>query len=256
MNTVQIFFLLIAFSLPEFSEDQARTIAQRSSEVLLLESSEMTATLNIYDGKGNVRTRQVANASKKFGETVKTMIRFLAPADVAGTTMLVFDYENRDDDLWIYLPAMRTTRRIVSSEKGKSFMGSEFSNADMSKPNLDDYTYRLVGEEQVGDETCWLVESVCKTGTLASENGFSKKVAAIEKKTYLPRVVSYYDQQGVRFKEMTLSDYRLQGKDRYFAFRMEMKNLRNNRRSEMIINQFQLGSNLKESDFSTVNFGK
>ena len=49
--------------------------------------------------------------------------------------------------MWIYLPALRKVRRIVSSEKGKSFMGSEFSNADMSAPKLDDYAYNYLEQK-------------------------------------------------------------------------------------------------------------
>jgi outer membrane lipoprotein-sorting protein len=256
MKTIIISVLLLTTGLLTLQAQNAREIAQKSADAIKLESMEMAATLNIHDGKGNVRVRQVANASKKFGETVKTMIRFLAPPDVAGTTMLIYDYETKDDDMWVYLPAMRNTRRIVSSEKGKNFMGSEFTNADMSKPNLDDYNYQLLGSQTLNGVECWKVESESKTKAIADQNGFAKKVAWIEKGNYLPHQVDYYDQTGNKFKEMTIGDYRKQSNGNYFAFRMEMKNLRNSRRSEMIVDRFQIGSKLSEADFSSVNLGK
>ncbi len=89
----------------------------------------MTSTLKIYDNKGNVRVREVSNAMAKFSGTTKTLFKFLSPPEVKGTTILIYDYENKDDDMWIYMPSLRKTRRIVATEKGKSFMGSEFSNA-------------------------------------------------------------------------------------------------------------------------------
>ena len=69
----------------------------------------------------------------------KRMIRFIEPADVRGTSMLVVDNKNSADEMWIYLPALKKTRRIVTSEKGKSFMSSEFSNADMASPAVSDF---------------------------------------------------------------------------------------------------------------------
>ena len=69
--------------------------------------------------------------------------------------MLIFDYEDKSDDMWILLPSLRRTRRIVSSEKGKSFMGSEFTNADMSKPDLNDFTFKILGSAEADNNECW-----------------------------------------------------------------------------------------------------
>ena len=92
--------------------------------------------------------------------TEKRIIKFLSPADVKGTGILIFDYPEKSDDMWIYLPALRKTRRIVSKEKSKSFMGSEFSNANMTAPGLDDFTYATIGEEELEGKFCIIIESV------------------------------------------------------------------------------------------------
>jgi hypothetical protein len=42
--------------------------------------------------------------------------------------------------MWLYMPALRKVRRIVSSEKSKGFMGSEFADADITKPVLIDFS--------------------------------------------------------------------------------------------------------------------
>ncbi len=243
--TVLVFFPF----LKSLSQD-ARQISDNAAKAIEYESSEMVTTLNIFDGKGNVRIRQVANATKKFGGTTKTMIRFLSPADVKGTSMLIYDYENKDDDMWIYLPSLRKSRRIISTEKGKSFMGSEFTNADMSKPNLDDFNFKIAGSEFLNGSECWKIESSWKNGETENSSGFSKKIAWIEKGTFLTKKVEYFDQSGKPEKIMTLADYRKQGNGKYFAFSMEMKNLLNNRKSDLIIEKFQLGSQLSENSFS------
>ncbi|MGI5914396.1 MAG: outer membrane lipoprotein-sorting protein [Bacteroidales bacterium] len=228
----------------------AREISKKAGDAIELEAMEMVSTLKIISANGDERIRTVSTATKKFGEASKTIIKFLEPADVRGTTLLIHDYENKDDDMWIFMPALRRTRRIVSSEKGNNFMGSEFSNADMSKPNIDDFSYRLLGEETIEGKPCWKVESTCKTEELEDQYGFSKRVAYIGKNDYLTYKMEYYDFSGELAKEGIISEYKKQDDGSYFAFYMEMRNVRNNRRSVIIIDQFQLGSNMAESYFT------
>ncbi|HNX44538.1 MAG TPA: outer membrane lipoprotein-sorting protein [Bacteroidales bacterium] len=257
MKTNNLFMAAFIMLVPCRMEAQdARQIAEKASDIINPGSMEMTSTLKIFDNKGNVRVREVTNATAKFGETTKTLIRFLSPADVKGTTILIYDYENKDDDMWIYLPSLRKTRRIVSSEKGKSFMGSEFSNADMSKPTMDDFTYVLKGAETFNGKDCWKVESKCKDAGVEQDNGYSRKIAWIDKGTCLTYKVEFYDANGILLKAETLSDYRKQSNGKYFAFRMNMQNLQNNRKSEIVINKYQPGSALKEPAFSANNLGE
>lgn len=250
-----IIFLALTMAVSGHAQDPG-DIAERAAGVIEYESMEMTSTLNIYDNRGNVRVRKVALATRKFGEVTKTLIKFISPADVRGTALLIFDYEDKPDDMWIYMPSLRKIRRIVSSERGKSFMGSEFSNADMSKPNLNDFTYSLHGTHEVNGLICWKVESKCKDENIAQENGFSRKLAYIEKNSYLTHKVEYYDLNDELQKILTFSKYEKQKNGKYFAFMMDIENLQNKRKSVMIVDQFQLGSELTESSFSTTNLNK
>ncbi|MFW5793572.1 MAG: outer membrane lipoprotein-sorting protein [Bacteroidota bacterium] len=252
MKTILILSLMLIAGLTNYSKAQnPREISERASSAIELESFEMTATLQIFDNRGNVRERQIAVATKKFGDVYKTIIEFLAPADVRGTAMLIYDYDQKDDDMWIYMPSMRRTRRIVSSEKGRSFMGSEFSNADMSKPNIDDFTYELLESESIDGNSCWKIESKPKTDDIANENGFSKQILYVEKDTYLTQKVEYYDLYEDLNKIMTISDYRKLNNGSFFAYKMQMENVQNGRKSVYSVNQFQTGSEIEESGFST-----
>ena len=233
----------------------ARQIADRASKSIDLESMEMVATLTIQDSKGNERIRQIATATRKFDGATKTMMKFLSPAEVKGTTMLIYDYEEKEDDMWIYLPALRKTRRIVSSEKAKSFMGSEFTNADMSKPNMDDFSYTLLGSESLNGKACWKVGVQCRNEDIEDENGFSKKIIFVEKSTYLPQKMEYYDLDGELYKIMTISDYRQQSNGEYFAYSMTIENMQNKRKSIMKVDKFQLGSSMSENSFSASSLG-
>jgi len=164
--------------------------------------------------------------------------------------MLVYDYTDRNDDMWIYMPALRKMRRIVSSEKGKNFMGSEFTNADMSMPNIDDFEYKLMGEEIVNGKSCFVIESKSKNETVESQYGVSKRISYIEKSSFLTQKIDYYDLYGELNRVQTIKEYKKQPNGNYFAFYMEMENMQNGRKTVMTIDAFQQGSALTENTFS------
>jgi outer membrane lipoprotein-sorting protein len=249
MRTTLITFIVLLTAFTVRAQD-AREISKKASDAINLDAMEMVSTLKIISPNGEERVRTLSTATRKFGNVSKMMMKFLEPADVRGTTLLVFDYENKDDDLWIYMPALRKTRRIVSSEKGKNFMGSEFTNADLSKPNLDEFNYKILGEENIDGKQCWKIESTCKTETQEDQYGFSKRISYIEKENYLAHKIEYYDLSGELLRVESINNYKKQSNGSYFAFNMEMKNVQNNRRSVMTIDKFQLGSNLTEAQFT------
>lgn len=228
----------------------AREIITKSNNSIKTDAMEMLSTLNIYNQKGDVRLRQLATATKKFGEASKTIIRFTAPADVAGTTMLVHDYETREDDMWIYLPALRKSRRVVSSEKGKTFMGSEFTNSDMSMPNIDDFEYQLLEEATIDGKKCFVVESKSINAQVAKDYEISRRVSYIDKENYFALKVEHYDLQGKLKREQIIGDYRKLPGGSWFAYYMEMKNIQNGRRSVMVVDNFQNTTTLNENQFT------
>ena len=160
------------------------------------------------------------------------------------------DHPDKDDDMWIYLPALRKTRRIVSSEKSKSYMGSEFSNADMSKPNIDDFNYELLGSATHESVDCWRVASIPKDENIEDKFGFSKKITLIDKQNYRVKKIDFYDLNRELHKVMVFSDYEELGPGKALAKKMEIENLQNNRRSVLTMDKIQVGSNLDENTFT------
>jgi len=233
----------------------AKQIQEKSINVTRVAGTEAVATMKIIDRKGRERIRKIAQITKLYdnGETEKKLIRFLSPADVKGTGFLTFDYKNRDDDKWLYLPALRKTRRIVSSENAKSFMGSEFSYADITPPTVEDFNYRILGEKDVNGLTCWEIEIVPLDEDIADENGFSKKVSFIAKSDFVIRGAVYYDLDGELLKEMTVDGIKEVDttNHKYRLIRLRMENKQNNRKSILNIEKIQYNPNVKNEYFTT-----
>lgn len=233
-----------------------KEISRRSADAIALGSMEMTTTLKIMDAKGNTRSRTINMASKKFGDVTKMMMKFTDPADVKGTSILIFDYEDRADEMWIYMPALKKTRRVVSNEKGKNFMGSEFTNSDMSKPNIDDFEYKIISSENLNGKACHVIEAVPVSAEAAQSNGFSKKISYIDKDNYLCYKIEYYDLKGKLLKSQIIGDYRPVEGGNYFYYEMEMKNEQNGRKSVLKTDKFKAQSQLSEAQFSSSNLDK
>lgn len=247
--------VLCTASVNSLAQD-AKEISTKSANIIELGSMEMETTLQIIDAKGNSRTRKIAMASKKFGDVTKMLMKFTEPADVRGTSILIYDYDERPDDMWIYMPALKKSRRVVSNEKGKNFMGSEFTNADMSKPNVDDYTYSVISSETVNGKNCYKIEAIPVSQEIKSSNGFSKKISYIDKENYLCYKIEYFDLKGKPLKTQIIGDYRNISGGKWFYYHMEMKNEQNGRKSVLVTDSFKAGSSKSESLFSPASLEK
>ncbi len=243
----------VAHAAPALS---ARQIMERVMTTRKLDGSEATVKMTIFDEKGRKRERDIAMATKLYdgGKTEKRVYRFLAPPEVQGTGILIFDYESKPDDLWIYLPALRKTRRILSSQGTQSFMGSEFTYADITVPALDDFTYTL-GKEQPcdGGETCYVIDVLPKNKEVASSDGYSKQTYWVSKSKFVAVRTLYYGQDGKLLKELTARDVKLLDpkKKRYRPMRMEMINKQNGRRSVFESTKMTFAPNTKDEYFTT-----
>jgi hypothetical protein len=232
----------------------AREIMDKVALTRKLDGSEAVVKMLIVSEQGQTRERKITMATKLYdgGKTEKRIYRFLSPADVQGTGVLVFDYETQADDVWIYLPALRKTRRIVSSQKSQSFMGSEFTYGDLNIPPLDDFNYTLVKEEDYGGEPCFVVDVLPKKKETGTDEGYSKKTFWISKAKFAIRKGLFYDAGGALLKELKTDDIKLLDpkKNRYRAMKMEMTNKKNNRRSVFESEKVTLAPDTKDEFFT------
>jgi hypothetical protein len=235
--------LMLSLSALAGGQSSPREIVKKSHNMVKVSSFEAISVLTTTDASGNTRTRKSSMASKTYSDgTEKRIIKFLEPAEVKGTGILIFDHEEKADDMWIFLPALRKTRRIVSSEKSKSFMGSEFSNADMTAPLLDDFTYTLEGEAPAEGVNCFIIKSKAVSMDVEDEYGYSASRMWIGKEDFMVRKSYYYDYSDHHFKTIENVAFTLLDKTegKYMVTEMKAENLDNHRRSVMFMEKVAL----------------
>jgi len=224
----------------------------RSREQTMVGSMQATISLSITEKSGAKRSRTIAMTTKSFsGGLEKRYIKFLEPTDVRGTAMLIVDNKEVSDEIWIYLPALKKTRRISSSENGKSFMSSEFSNADMASPRLTDFKSRHL--EGSGTNNTWIIESLPIDDDKADEYGYTKKISYISSDKFLVQKMEFYNFENELFKIIEMRDFHTTPEGKFMVSSMIASNTVTNRKSEIHFNNIVDQVKVEDAFFSVQN---
>jgi len=168
-------------------------------------TSQMKMVLEDKNGKKRVRT--LKTYAKDKGEDTLKLMFFLTPADVQNTGFLTYDYEDssKDDDQWLYLPELKKVKRIASSDKSSSFMGSDFTYSDMTKKNVEDYTYKIMKEPVVRGHKSWQILVTPKSQKTIDETGYTKSIIFVRQDNFVVIQALNYIQLGSKLKYMIVT---------------------------------------------------
>jgi len=192
MKRIMIMMIVVAFSVsicvkPARADDpEARAIMEKVDA--LDDGDNRTADMEmvLIDRHNRKRVRWIATYTKDRGEDTYRLMFFLQPADVRDTGFLTYDYDDpaRDDDQWLYLPALKKTKRIATDDKSGSFMGSDLNYSDMTSRNLDDYDFFLKKEIDVRGYRAWVIEAVPRSDDVVEKTGYTKSLLIVRRDNY------------------------------------------------------------------------
>lgn len=215
----------------------------------------MEMKMLLENKRGKTRERSMVFYSKDYGKDSKSIFYFKAPSDVRGTAFLTWGYDDssKDDDRWLYLPALKKVRRISGSSKNDSFMGSDMTYDDMGNRGVDEDNHTLLSEETFDGEECWVVESVSKD----TDYNYSKVVSRVSKKMLVTIKVDFYDRQGKLLKTMTRSDFQ-QISGIWTSMKTVVENVQEKHKTVLTMSNIKYDTALKDSFFkvATIERGK
>lgn len=220
-------------------------------------SSLARMKMSIKDGTGT-RERVLNLRTKRFPDSLKTLMLTEAPSDVRNTGFLTISYKNtsRADEQWLYLPKLHRVTRIANSGKSDPVMGSDFSISDLSLANQDpnDLELKLIDAAgKVGDDECWIIEAVPRKEATKREYGYAKMQTFVSKKKLAVLQFKGWLLDGKRIKYFKASDLRsVDGV--WTAQRLTMRTLEGSTvLSETMIDYLSVSnnsSNVIDSDFT------
>ena len=148
--------LLVCASL--YAQD-ARQIVEESQRRGRANSQRYEGVLEVIaaDGKTSSKSWQSARLGS-YGNS-KAVIRFTAPAEVKGVALLIINHPDRASDQWMWTPAIGRDRRIALQDRSTRFFGTDFSFEDLEERDVDQYEFRLLGEDPIDGAACWRIEA-------------------------------------------------------------------------------------------------
>jgi uncharacterized protein len=165
------------------------------------------------DRRGKQRSRKTISFRKTYEDQKRTVLFYLEPANVRDTGFLIWDYTDpgKDDDQWLYLPALRKVRRISASDRGDYFLGTDFTYEDMKldgKLEPLDYNFSLLGREDIDGIESYKLEATTKNETIAKELGYSRTVVWVNPANWMILRAKFWDTKGAELKTLAVGDIR------------------------------------------------
>ena len=185
----------IVIASPLFAQD-ARTIIAETQKRAYSSSQRYEGTLEVIGAENRVATKRwVFERIGSFGDS-KAVLRFTAPPEVKGVALLIVNHPDKASDQWMWRPEIGRDQRIALQDRSTRFFGTDFSFEDLEERDVNQFDYKLAGEEN-GQ---WKIESRPRKSSLyvylffwvKKDNYTITKVEAYNKKG-LARVIDYRD---------------------------------------------------------------
>lgn len=177
-------------------------------------SADRTVRIRLIDRHGAVREQVARAVRKNVADGRRMAIFYQAPANIRGTSFLVFDYRAADvaNDQWLYLPALRKVRRVPASDRGDYFLGTDLTFDEIRNDNRvtpADWTFRSVGSEEIDGVRCTLVEGVAASEQVARELGYGRARWWVDSNALMARRVDYWGRDGSLLKTVANRELKL-----------------------------------------------
>jgi hypothetical protein len=234
--------LLMAF--PAFGQDP-RAIVEESQKRTLTSSQRYEGTLRVIDSKSKItEKRWQFDRIGSHGDS-KSVLRFMAPAEVKGVALLIVNHTDRASDQWMYTPAIGRERRIALQDRSQRFFGTDFSFEDLEERDTDQFDYKLLGEEAIDGAAAWKIEARPRRTRVSQ---YTHSVIWIRKDNHVVVQIENYKNTKLVRKARYTDIQRVQNV--WTAQTIEMTDLVRNGRTVLKIEKLEYNVPMKDEDFT------
>ena len=202
--------------------------------------------MTLMNSKG--KTRESIMQSKSMDNNKKQIIWFLEPKDDRGVSFLKIERDGLNDDMRMWLPAFKRTRRISAKRKGDAFMGSDLSFEDLSNRELSDYQYRRLDDEEWKNIDCYVLEIFPKKET---RSNYEKHFSWISKSDFIILKEHSFNKKGELAKQKEFFYQRIGTFN--ILNQVNIKNLINKHGTKVVFSDIEINSGLDKNLFHERN---
>jgi hypothetical protein len=211
-----------------------------------LGGAEVNARAVVTEKSGKTRSLVFDAKSRRYAPPLgKSVITFQAPADVAGMRFLQIQNSDSDDERFLYTPELKRSRRIAGSNRSESFMGTDYSYADLDGRDLRQSTATLGTDEKVGKFDCWHLAVTPKNGDAV----YSKIELWVRKDNYVPLKEIMFDKHNAPVKTLIAKEIQRHG-GRWFITGSRMTDATTGRSTELTLDKFERRDDIPLDSFS------
>ncbi len=241
-----IMILVILVNFDAMAQLTGKQIVEKAYNRPVGKDQTALLTMTLTNSRGSQRVRKIKQFTKNAATVEKSIMFFQSPADVKNTSFMSWSYTNsKADDQWIYLPAIKKTKRISSDSKSDYFMGSDFTYDDLGDRKLNADTHKFLKSVTIDGKSCYVVESVSKD----DEYIYSKTKTWIIKGSFIGYKKEFYDEDGDLLKILSIKKYeKISGI--WVITHSEMKNVQKNHRTSMKLSSVKVNTGVSESSFT------
>lgn len=172
------------------------------------ESEYTRARMILTKQGGGTRERVIHQWSEKTDKITRSMTKFTAPSDIRNVGTLNWDHSEGEDDQWLYLPDLKRVKRITGGSKKGLFMGTDIAFEDMRPEDTEANAYRVLQEEDLDGQACWVVETRPTDPVEIRDSGYVSTLRWIDKTHYRPLRTEYFGKGDQRVKVATTENWK------------------------------------------------
>lgn len=250
INIVAFIILMIPFKVfPAETDLSVQAIVEKAVQAAYYQGKDGRAqvSMTITDAQNRKRTRRFTLLRRNVSEAgligdQQFYVYFQRPADVNKTVFMVLKHINKDDDRWLYLPALDLVKRIAATDERTSFVGSDFLYEDVSGRGPDEDQHTLLET----NKNFYVIESRPKNPSAVA---FESYKSWIHRSSFIPIKIAYFNKNKENYRTYeALKIEKIQGFQTVVQARM--KDLRTKSETMVHYNKVEYNLNLPEEIFT------
>jgi hypothetical protein len=212
----------------------------------------LTAHATLKDKNGAMSALAFGARSRRYAAPYsKSLVRFTAPADLAGAGFLQIQKADSDDDRFLFLPDLPRSRRISGNLRGSSFMGTDFSFADLDRRDLRESSVKSLPDENIDKYPCFHLDYSPRR----ADSPYSHVEIWVRMDNSLPLKMNLFDRSNALFKTFTALEVR-RVSGHWYITKSRMIDNQHGHETNLVIDSIEPSANLSDDEFTVRNLEK
>jgi hypothetical protein len=239
---------LLTSSTAQVSGDiDPRKILSGVYEQVFSYDTAMKAIFDIFDKDGHKTTKKFTLLRIGSPGNSNTLVRFTDPPEIRGVTLLSYNHSGGGERQWLYVPATHRARSVSPRERSEKFAGTDFTYEDVQEHVLDDFVYRLLGNnETIDGRKTYKVEA---KPVDASKSQYGHVYYWVAQDVPVILHAELYGGDGKLIREIHASALK-KAAGTWGARHVEMQSVHDKTRTVLTIEEAKFNQHLNENDFT------